>query len=267
VGGMAFYLAMRFWLSKEFESFDLNNFLHNSKWFDIKLLTDATRADHDHEKPMANDTYGKAIKEILGKLGIASNHWVHLGRTLGPKILEVLELEAEIIRQLGNWDPKTQETSYSTKLPMKVIRAACGFFLAMGMHFNLRTTVEGLVLDRLLKKTPFAWAYDAVAFFEGRFEEEVVDGHYTAFQFCKFIADLNKVFLQDAAAMLVKFPERADCAMYRMPVFLDPDWPVSIFCVFLIHTTIPTNTFILTATVIGFLGADEADTCRGREST
>jgi hypothetical protein len=234
VGGMAFYLAMRFWLSNEFENFDVKDFLDNSNWFDIKLLTDATRGDHDHKKPMANDTYGKAIKEVLGKLGIASHHWVHLGRTLGPKILEVLEVEAETIRQLGNWDPKIQETSYSTKLPMKVIRAACGFFLASGMHYNVRTVVQGLELDRLLKKTPFAWAYAAVAFFEHRFEDEVAEDHYTAFQFCKFIVQLNTVFLQDAAAMLVKYPERASCAMYRMPVFQDPDWPVSLFSIFVI---------------------------------
>jgi hypothetical protein len=54
VGGLSFYLAMRFWLTKEFEDFDFQDFLDNKKWFDIKLLTDATRSDHDHSKPMAN---------------------------------------------------------------------------------------------------------------------------------------------------------------------------------------------------------------------
>jgi hypothetical protein len=227
VGGLAFYLGMRFWMTKEFEDFNYHDFLNNSKWFDIKLLTDATRSDHDHHKAMANDTYAKAIKDVLGKLGLASSHWVHLGRTLGPKLLELLELEAEEIRRLGNWDPKTQETCYSTKLPMKAIRAACGFFIANGMHFNPRTVVGGPEFDRLKRKTPFAWAQDAVIFFERRFEKECVEEHHTAYQFCKFMVELNIVFLQDAAAMVVKYPERSASAMYRMEVFQDPDWHVS----------------------------------------
>jgi hypothetical protein len=59
---------------------------------------------------MANDACANAIKDVLGKLGLASSHWVHLGRTSGPKLLELLELEVEEIQRLGNWDPKTQET-------------------------------------------------------------------------------------------------------------------------------------------------------------
>jgi len=165
MGGLSFYLAMRFLMTKEFEDFDFNDFLDNSKWFDIKLLTDATRSDHDHNKPMANDTYAKGVKSVLGKLGISSRHWVHLGRTLGPKLLELLEVEAEEIRLLGNWDPKTQETTYSTKLPMKAVRASNGFYHANGMHFNPRTVIGGPEFERLKKKTPFAWADDAVEFF------------------------------------------------------------------------------------------------------
>ena len=184
---------------------------------------------------MANDTCAKAVKKVSGELGLTSNHWLHLGRTLGPKILELLELEQDAIRQLGNWDPRTQEASHSTKLPMKAIRAASGFVLAGGMHCNARTVVEGPEFERLKKLTPLAWAHDAVAFFEERFAEHgVLEDHCTAFQFCKFVAELNTVFLQDAAAMLVKFPQRSTRAMFQMPVFLDADWPVSIclFCLF-----------------------------------
>jgi HEPN domain-containing protein len=181
MGGLAFYLAMRFWLTGEFENFDFSDFLENKKWFNIKLLTDANRSDHDHSIAMANDTYAKAIKVVLSKLGLSSNHWLHLGRTIGPKILELLEVEQDIIRLLGNWDPSTQESSYSTKLPMKAVRAANGFVLAEGMHFNARTVVEGPAFERLKMKTPFSWAHDAVVFFEQRFRVEVEkEHHYTA---------------------------------------------------------------------------------------
>jgi hypothetical protein len=241
---MAFYLAMRFFLTGEFdENFDFEIFLDNKKWFDIKLLTDATRSSHDdddvyskaHSKPMANDTYAKGVKEVLGELGIASNHWLHLGRTIGPKILEVLEVEREDIKNLGNWSPSTQEASYSTKLPMRAVRAASGFVVADGMHYNPRTVVKGPEFERLKKLTPLAWAQKAVVFFDDRFKKNIGDNHFTAYQFVKFMAQLNTIFLQDAAAMLVKYPERSACAMFQMPVFKSDDWPVSIFCVCFIY--------------------------------
>jgi hypothetical protein len=169
VGGLAFHLAMRFNLTKEFEEFDLDDFLENEKWFDIKLLTDATRSDHDPTKAIANDSHAKAIKSVLGKLGLVSNHWVHLGRTIGPKLLEFLEIEAQEIWILGNWEAKMQECSYSAKLPMKAVRTANGFVQANGMHFNPRTVVEGPKFERLKRLTPFAWANEAVEFFEERF--------------------------------------------------------------------------------------------------
>jgi hypothetical protein len=82
---MAMHLATRFFLTSEFENFDLNDVLDNKKWFDIKLLVDANRADHDHSKPMANDTCAKAVKSVLGELRLHSNHWLHLGQTVDPK--------------------------------------------------------------------------------------------------------------------------------------------------------------------------------------
>jgi hypothetical protein len=258
VGAMAACLAMRFFLTSEFENFDLNDFLDNKKWFDVKLLVDANRADHDHSKAMANDTHAKAVKSVLGKLGLHSNHWLHLGRTIGPKCLEMLDVEQDDIRQLGNWNPSTQESACSTKLPMKVIRAANGFMTANGMHCNARTVVEGEAFDRLKKKTPFAWAHDAIAFFDKRFLEGAEkETHCMACEFIKFMVKLNTVFLQDAAAMLVKFPQRSTCSMHQMPVFQDPDWPVSIFVFVLIilcfvHST---DTFVSAAT--GLLGAHE----------
>jgi hypothetical protein len=51
---------------------------------------------------MTNNMYDDVIKATLRGLNIPSNHWVHLGHTLGPKILELLEEESEDIRHLGN---------------------------------------------------------------------------------------------------------------------------------------------------------------------
>jgi hypothetical protein len=91
---------------------------------------------------MGSDTYANAIKRLCNDLMIASNHWLHLGRQLGAKILEFLEELNKEIRKLGNWDPSIQETSYSTKLPWRPMRKMAGFSTGNNMYYNPRTTVE-----------------------------------------------------------------------------------------------------------------------------
>ena len=81
IGALALYLALRFELSNEFkDGFVLEDWLDNSKWFDVKLLVDVWGTDTT--KAMKNDTYANAIKEVLTFLKIVSNHWVHLGRKI-----------------------------------------------------------------------------------------------------------------------------------------------------------------------------------------
>jgi hypothetical protein len=54
---------------------------------------------------------------------------------------------------------------------------------------------------------------------------------WTAYEFLKLMKLLAVVFLQDAAAMWVLHPERKEHPIFKMPVFSDPEWPVSLFCV------------------------------------
>jgi hypothetical protein len=220
VGGLAFYLAMRFHMTREFEDFDVEDWLDNSKWFDVKLLVDATKSGTDFCKAMSNDVYSKAIKSVLGELGIASNHWVHLGRVTGPKILEMLEVEAEDIRILGNWNPTIQEQCYSTKLPMKPIRGIAGFSEASGMHYNVRTTVESDV--SLLQATPFSYFIVALDDLD-----RVVNTSYTALCFLRLMKEMAQIFLQDAAVMMIEHPGRRSHPLYSLPVFEHPLWEVS----------------------------------------
>ena len=60
-------------------------------------------------KPLKTNTYLKGIKQVLVSLGLNPSKLKHLGRGVGAKKLEMLELEAESIRQLGNWNPSIQE--------------------------------------------------------------------------------------------------------------------------------------------------------------
>jgi hypothetical protein len=225
------YLAMRFANTKEFDSFTVGDWLENKKWFDIKLLVDATRSDADHCKPMANNTYADAVKSTLRGLSIPSNHWVHIGRVLGPKILELLEEESDDIRRLGNWNPSIQESSYSIKLPLRPMRKLAGYTTANGMYFNARTTV--IPSEELRKKTPFAFAISILP----QVKESLLDDEgatdstgQTALGFLKFMDECATIFLQDAAAMMIRKPERRDHPLFRrLDVFQTAEWDVSFF--------------------------------------
>ena len=139
VGGFAFYLMYRFSVTREFEDFTLEDWMENSKWFDIKLLIDLQGGDN--EKPLKNRSYADAIKSILVFLGIVATKLAHLGRNLGAKILEMLEEENKEIQTMGNWNPSMQSSCYSTKLPMQPIRKLTGFLDVNGMSCNPRTIV------------------------------------------------------------------------------------------------------------------------------
>ena len=135
----------------------------NSRWFDIKLLVDtSSKEENSYFLPMKSNSYSKAMKDVLQYLGVTAGHLVHLGRVLGSKLLEMLEVESEAIRQLGNWDPKIQENSYSTKLPMKPMRNLAGYTQSNGLFYNKRTVVEPS--KDLLHSTPIGgWVYAAQA--------------------------------------------------------------------------------------------------------
>jgi hypothetical protein len=231
VGGLAFYLMYRFSVTREFEDFTLEDWMENSKWFDIKLLIDLQGGDN--EKPLKNRSYADAIKSILVFLGIAATKLAHLGRNLGAKILEMLEEENKEIQTMGNWNPSMQSSCYSTKLPMQPIRKLAGFTDANGMYYNPRTMVE--VEESLLRLTPVGcWLFDA---------HEAVNvanrdwgaGKFTAMNFLSFMMTLNRVFIQDAAAMLVLFPERCDHPLFRLEVFRSEEFNVSLLLLLLLY--------------------------------
>lgn len=162
---MAMYLMLRFSITNEFQDPDFD-WLDNSAWFHIKLLVDPFRGGRDEggmfTKPMRSSSYGKAVAKVFSILGMVSSHLVHVGRVLGAKILEFLEIESEWIRFMGNWNPSMQEACYSTKLPMVPIRALAGFTSGNGIYHNKRTTV--VVPMELQKATPIGrFVFDAQA--------------------------------------------------------------------------------------------------------
>ena len=212
-GALAFYLLYRFFVTGEMD--EPPDFTSNTAWFDIKLLVDSQA--NDFTKAVKNTTYADAMKAVLKDLEIPSDHYLHFGRVMGAIDLERLERESDEVRQLGNWDPKTQEVRYSTKLPMKAIRAKAGFHQAGGMYFNTRTVVEP---PESLRKCIFPWLEESlkkVRDFNASQERRVPCK--TALQFLKLLDYLRTVALQDAASMLELYPERCGHPLFQLPVF------------------------------------------------
>ena len=125
IAAFSFYLQYRFHVTGEFEDFTVEDWCDNKKWFDVKLLVDVT--SDNFSKEMKNDAYGKPLKKVLQRLGMPNSVVIHLGRKVGPKILELLEEESTDIQRLGNWNPSILDKCYSSKIPIGPIRSMAGF--------------------------------------------------------------------------------------------------------------------------------------------
>jgi hypothetical protein len=198
------------------------DWLDNSSWFDVKLLVDVHRGA-GFNKMMKNDSYGKAIKGVLKTLQILAYHLVHLGRNLGAKILEMLDEESAEINKMGQWHLSIQDVRYSMKLPKRQIRKLAGFTQAGGMYVNKRTVVEPPM--ELLLMTPVGkWVYEAKEWID----EANLDGagKMTASNFLNFMVELNKVFLQDSAAMMIQHPTRVSHPVFHLELFRSVEFKV-----------------------------------------
>ena len=222
IGAISFYLTYRFHVTREFVNFTAEDWLQNSKWFDIKFLVDV--ASDELTKELKNDSYGKHIRRILNKLQIVCDKLLHLGRNLGSKMLDMFEEEMEEIRRMGQWSLSVFDNSYSSKLPLGPIRKLAGYSSSNKMYFNTRTTVEPS--ESLLRSTPIGqWVYDAR---KAVSDASTKGDHQTTIHVLRFFEELNRVFLQDAAAMIALKPERVEHSMYEeIPVLQSEEFKVS----------------------------------------
>jgi Centromere DNA-binding protein complex CBF3 subunit, domain 2 len=222
IGAFANYVQHRFHCTGEFANLSLSDWMENRKWFDIKILADVNSVDTT--KIMKNDSYEKHIKKVLQQRNLNLNKVLHLGRNMGSKYLELLEAESSEINRMGQWSEGMQQRCYSAKLPMGPIRKLAGFFGKTKIYFNTRTSVDPP--NEVLLSTPIGkWVYGV---YEGLTEACEPGKCMTAICLLRFFIQLNKIFLQDAAAMMVLYPERAEHAMFKeMPCFQSQEFKVS----------------------------------------
>jgi len=166
----------------------------------------------------------------LVDLGLPHQKLKHLGRGLGTKILEADDVHAEYIRQLGNWNLNATDTSYSAKLPMQAIRSAAGYVTGNGLYCNPRTVLE--VPDSLLHQSPlgnpFLDAHERIKLSIRLSIQRKETPCQTSLAFLNFMKELNVVFFQDAAAMLVKHPDRIHHQIYQIPCLASPHFKVRL---------------------------------------
>lgn len=85
-------------------------------------------------------------------MDIESKHFIHIGRCLGEG--ELNEVDADVMRQLGNWNIDTYQHVYSSKLPLKGLRAMAGFPQQKGRYWLPRA---GVMPSSELQKRIFAF--------------------------------------------------------------------------------------------------------------
>ena len=202
---------------------------------------------------MSNDTYSRSIRQVLLDLGLPHQKLKHLGRGLGTKMLEIDDASPEHVRQLGNWNLNATDTAYSAKLPMQPIRNAAGFVQGCGLYCNPRTGLEvpfDLLIESPLGK-PFIDAHELIKIQVSRSMAMKQEAKHTSLFFLNFMTELNKVFFQDAAAMLAKHPDRQNHPLFQLPCLTSPQFQVSMK---LEHNTHTHRTFLIYEHDIMFIG-------------
>jgi hypothetical protein len=144
----------------------------------------------------------------------------------------MLEEENLAIQTMGNWNPSMQSSCYSTKLPMQPIHQSAGFTDANGMYYNpTRTMVE--VEESLLWLSPVGcWLFDAQAAVAS--VNELGAGKFTAMNFLSFMMTINRVFIQDAAGMLVLHLEKIDHPLFWLEVCWSVEFSLSFWFLLLL---------------------------------
>lgn len=208
IGGTALHMEMRESQMKEFTKMSKEEWKDNSEWFDIKFLVDVNNSDTTKE--MVSDTHGSKVKAIPESLGLPTNKVLHLGRNIGTKCLDCVEVDPDEVKRMGQWNQSVREKAHSAKLPMKAIRSLGGLTQADGMHFNTKTQV--MPPDELIKLT---WLGSLACNMLDEMTTEECSQNPTAFGALNWMKDLAIAFSQDCLALQILYPNRGFDALAR----------------------------------------------------
>ena len=191
IGAIGFYLLARFMLTDEDEHFDYTD---NSSWFNAALLVGEHVTRNSNTTVVGTRMYSTTVSEILNELGLPEAKKIHFGRSEGPALLEVQELDSDQIRQLGNWKKDVFQSVYSQGFPLAALRGSAGFDVGKGLHLNPRTSLEVPYQEEL-----YGLFFQHVE----THLEGLSDQRSTARYHLEFLKSLRRVVVQDAAHMIV----------------------------------------------------------------
>jgi hypothetical protein len=136
---------------------------------------------------------------------------LHIGRAVGLVTGEMLEAEAQELKNLGNWYPDVVESYYSAKIPLRVLRLMAGHPREKGLVFLPRAGVNP---PEELLDLVFPWASTELERLKSKNDQA---GQYaTAINFLRMLLRLRTVILQDVAVMLLKGKQHH---LFTLPVF------------------------------------------------
>jgi hypothetical protein len=132
----------------------------------------------------------QTIKACCKNIQINSQHFVHIGRSIGPIIAELAEMDGDAIANIGNWNLSVREDRYSAKLPMKIMCVMAGHSAAKNIFYLPRSEVKPS--KRMLRQIfPFIQIHELKISLS-------TNSHPTASAFLCLLRRLRGVILQGA---------------------------------------------------------------------
>ena len=189
IGALGFRLLGRFAFTNEIDVYDL---LDNKSWFGIKALVDYRK--NELTKAVTDQSYAKAIKACCKDMSISSRHFVHIGRSVGPIIAEIAEVDGDSIANLGNWNVTVREDRYSAKLPLRIMRVMAGHSAEKNVFHLPRSDLKPSE-DLQRQIFPFIEDHEMIL-------ASSPVSHPTASAFLGLLKRLRAIVLQDAAVLL-----------------------------------------------------------------
>jgi hypothetical protein len=120
IGALAFYIVMRFHITKEtIYSTD------NKSWFNRKLLIMPTKGA-DLNQEMVYSHYGKVLEKIRRKLEIKIAKFKHFGRLYGQMDGEIKDMDEKDLDHVRNWNGDSSKKHNSLKITFHGIRQLAG---------------------------------------------------------------------------------------------------------------------------------------------
>ncbi|KAI2494194.1 Centromere DNA-binding protein complex CBF3 subunit [Fragilaria crotonensis] len=164
----------------------------NKSWFGIKALVDYRK--NELTKAVTDQSYAKAIKACCKDMSISSRHFVHIGRSVGPIIAEIAEVDGDSIANLGNWNVTVREDRYSAKLPLRIMRVMAGHSAEKNVFHLPRSDLKPSE-DLQRQIFPFIEDHEMIL-------ASSPVSHPTALAFLGLLKRLRAIVLQDAAVLL-----------------------------------------------------------------